>query len=146
MQFLSQNRVLLEKTLLIDWYDGVITSLVKLQNGGWMLSSLLAFQDKTKIVALIPLSKGMAEDMEEIIASQSDLDERWELLQQRISQIKQNHSGNIYLLQTYDLDKGIIKIVEVAIDEKGIRSMIGSDIELIYDNDAYGELSELFAP
>lgn len=130
------NGLHFENTVIIDWYDGDVTALVKKRpSGTWLLASLLSYDISTRerIYALLPIASQMAEDIRRRIEacdeSNTGKEKLWSYLARVIRQIGDSAKGEIEIVQCKSLlDKSLTTWISEAGDPE-IRRRIGQGIE-----------------
>ncbi len=100
MQYSLPDKIIVTQSEAIDWYDGIITGLIKIADfNKWLFLSLIAFDFSTrkKVYALFVLDDDLSKRYLETIRDDSSKDDKWTTLDELNRKVVNNYQGEFFL-------------------------------------------------
>lgn len=128
------------ETVPIAWYDGIVSGLVRSPaSAEWHFASLLAWSHETheKVYAIVPLNRKRADRLLSLaIDGRSGAnEEHWQAVLSELSIFRSEVSGKAILVRCRDLGGFVTAIAGVDVDDFGLRSQLGQDVELAFSEE-----------
>lgn len=134
MQYLHPSDFQIAEARVIDWYDGIVSGLLRLQSfQKWFFVSLLAWNQQAdrKVFAVFELAESQSDRLMHLLSNgeEGETERRWKDIQDEIKVLRESLQGRIILVECRDIDSPISSTSEIDIDQKGIREQIGQSVE-----------------
>jgi hypothetical protein len=125
----------LAEVRVIEWYDGIVSGLVRFSvHSHWSYVSLLGWSPhlQEKLYALVPLDVATAKRILPLVAitSGSSGAEDWFAIQKEVELLKRAYRGSVYLIRCRNLEEPALAMMEVGIDDHGIRHHLGREVDV----------------
>lgn len=117
---------------IIDWYDGIVSSIASLDQQQ-VFVSLLAWDQEVdkKVYAVVPIDGAISDSMRLLLSDDpgTTKQERWDAIQDQIAQLRSSCRGTALLVECRQFGKRPTMQKEVEIDDD-LRAQLGRGVEV----------------
>lgn len=117
---------------IIDWYDGIVSSIASLDQQQ-VFVSLLAWNQEVdkKVYAVVPIDGAISDSLRLLLSDDPETTKqaRWDAIQDQVAQLRSNCRGTALLVECRQFGKPPTMQKEVEIDDD-LRSQLGRGVEV----------------
>jgi hypothetical protein len=138
MGFSFRDSAVITESHPIDWYDGLVTGLVRLRGQSeWFYVSLLAWSMRLeeKVFAVVAVTDEIAQRLIALLSKTAEgaTEETWSAIQKEVARLRTEASGKARLIRCKEFGEPAAAEMEVELDELDLRDQLGQDIQSSLD-------------